>query len=452
MATITSSGTGSGLDIAGIVDQLVAAERAPVASRLTAKESKANELLSALGKFKSSLATFQSSLTALKDLDTFQGRKITVGDDKVFTATATGTSLPGNYSVEVTALAAAHRLSTAARPDATSAVGTGIISITVNGTTSNIAIDDSANSLNDIRNAINAAPDNPGVRATIVTGADGAHLVLSATKTGVANAISVAVSGGDGGLSPFVYAAGGPSNTMTELTAAADAGAIIDGVVVSSATNTISDAIEGVTLNLVSANPGTELALGIGYDTDGAKRSVGNFVNSYNKLVDTITELTKYNKDTNDAAPLLGDSTVRGIRDQMRREISSVAGNTDAGIAGQHRRDHTDRWQAGRRCHQARCGNRGGFRLHRRTVSQARRGWPRAWTPSSAPPFPAAARLRPARAISRPRSRASPQQRASLDERLVLVRARLSKQFNAMDSLLAQLKTTSSFLSAQLPS
>ncbi|MCL4792873.1 MAG: flagellar filament capping protein FliD, partial [Gammaproteobacteria bacterium] len=333
MATITSSGSGSGLDIAGIVDQLVAAERAPIANRLTARESKANELLSALGKFRSALATFQDSLKGLKEINTFQGRKVTVGDEKVFTATASTSSLPGNYLVEVTALAKAHRLSTAALPDATSAVGTGIISITVNGATSNIAIGDSANSLNDIRNAINAAPDNPGVRATIVNGTDGAHLVLSATKTGIDNAISVAVNGGDGGLAPLVYTAGGPANTMTQLTAATDAGVVIDGVIVSSATNKISDAIEGVTLNLVSANPGTELALGIGYDTDGAKRSVGNFVNSYNKLIDTVTELTKYNKDTRDAAPLLGDSTVRGIRDQLRREISGVPGADAASLA-----------------------------------------------------------------------------------------------------------------------
>ncbi len=449
MATITSSGTGSGLDIAGIVDQLVNAERAPVASRLTAKESKANELLSALGKFRSSLASFQDSLKGLKDVNTFQGRKVTTGDDKVFTATANSSSRPGSYSVEVTALATAHRLSAAAQPDATSAIGTGIISITVNGLTSNIAIDGTANSLNDIRNAINAAPDNPGVRATIVTGADGAHLVLSATKTGLANAMTVAVSGGDGGLSPFAYTAGGPSNTMTQLSAAADAGAIIDGVVVSSATNTISDAVEGVTLNLVSANPGTELTLGIDYDTDGAKRSVGNFVNSYNKLIDTITELTKYNKDTKDAAPLLGDSTVRGIRDQLRREISSVAGNTNAAslasvgvttqIDGKLAADAT-RLDAAIAADFDSIGE-----LFSGTTGLATRL-----------DTIASATLSGASAIAtregnlKTTLKSITTQRASLDERLVQVRARLSKQFNAMDRLLAQLKTTSSFLSAQL--
>lgn len=450
MATITSSGSGSGLDIAGIVDQLVAAERAPVANRLTVKESKANELLSALGKFKSSLATFQSSLKALKDLDTFQGRKVTVADEKVFTATATTASQPGNYSVEVTALATAHRISAAAQPDATSAVGTGTISITVNGTTSSIAIDDASSSLNGIRDAINAATDNPGVRATIVTGADGAHLVLSATKTGVANAISVGVSGGDGGLSPFVYAAGGPANTMTQLTAATDAGAIIDGVVVSSATNTISDAIEGVTLNLVSANPGTELALGITYDTDAAKRSVGTFVNSYNQLISTITELTRYNKDTKDAAPLLGDSTVRGIRDQMRREMSSTLGNTAAAslasigvttqIDGKLTTDAT-RLDAAIAADFASIGE-----LFSGTTGLATR-----LDTTLSAVLSSSSTIANREGNLKTTLKSITAQRATLDERLVKVRERLSRQFNAMDSLLAELKTTSNFLSAQLP-
>lgn len=451
MATLTTSGLGSGLDIAGIVDKLVAAERAPIASRLTARESKANELLSALGKFRSSLASFQDSLKSLTDIDTFQGRKITVGDDKVFTATANSSSLPGSYTVEVTALAAAHRLSTAAQPDATTAVGTGIISITVDGTTSNIAIDGSANSLNDIRNAINAAPDNPGVRATIVNGTGGAHLVLSATNTGVANAISITVNGGDGGLAPLVYEAGGLSNTMTELTAAADAGAIIDGVVVSSATNTISNAIDGVTLNLVSTSAGTGLTLDIAYDTDGAKRSVGNFVNSYNKLIDTITELTKYNPDTRDAAPLLGDSTVRGIRDQLRREISSALGNSDAAslasigvttqIDGKLATDAT-RLDAAIAADFDAVGE-----LFSGTTGLATR-----LDTIISSTLSGSSTIATREGNLKTTLKTITGQRASLDERLALVRERLSKQFNAMDRLLAQLKTTSSFLSAQLPS
>jgi flagellar hook-associated protein 2 len=437
MATLTTSGLGSGLDIAGIVDKLVAAERAPIANRLTAKESKANELLSALGQFKSSLSTFKDS--------------ITLGDSEVFTATATPSSRPGSYSVEVTALATAHRISSAAQPDATSAVGTGILSITVNGTTAQIAIGSSANSLNDIRDAINAAPDNPGVRATIVTGTDGAHLVVSATKTGTDNAITMAVSGGDGGLAPFVYAAGGPANTMTQLDAAANATAVIDGITVSSASNTITGAIEGVTVNLLKAEPGTELALKIEYDTDGTKRSVGSFVTNYNKLIDTIATLTKYNKDTGDAGPLLGDATVRGIRDQLRRELSSVLGNADAAsLASIGVTTQTDGKMAidATRLDAAIADDFDAMgELFTGTTGLATR----LETIASAA-LSGASTIATREGNLKTTLKSITTQRESLDNRLEQVRARLSKQFNAMDSLLAQLKTTSNFLSAQLPS
>jgi flagellar hook-associated protein 2 len=451
MATLTTSGLGSGLDISGIVDKLVAAERAPIANRLTAKESKANELLSALGQFKSSLSIFNDSLAPLKELGAFQGRKITLGDSEVFTATATPSSRPGSYSVEVTALATAHRISSAAQPDATSAVGTGILSITVNGTTAQIAIGSGANSLNDIRDAINEAPDNPGVRATIVTGADGAHLVVSATKTGTDNAITMAISGGDGGLAPFVYAAGGPANTMTQLDAAANATAVIDGITVSSASNTITGAIEGVTVNLLKAEPGTELALKIEYDTDGTKRSVGTFVTNYNKLIDTIATLTKYNKDTGDAGPLLGDATVRGIRDQLRRELSSVLGNADAAsLASIGVTTQTDGKMAidATRLDAAIADDFDAMgELFTGTTGLATR----LETIASAA-LSSASTIATREGNLKTTLKSITTQREALDDRLEQVRARLSKQFNAMDSLLAQLKTTSSFLSAQLPS
>jgi flagellar hook-associated protein 2 len=133
----------------------VAAERAPSANRLTQRESKANEELSALGKFKSALAGFKDSLGKLTDAATFQGRTVTVEDDKVFKASADSTSLPGDYSVEVINLASAQRLRSLGFGDATSAIGTGNLTITVNGQAANILISSPANSLNDIRDAIN---------------------------------------------------------------------------------------------------------------------------------------------------------------------------------------------------------------------------------------------------------------------------------------------------------
>jgi flagellar hook-associated protein 2 len=272
---------------------------------------------------------------------------------------------------------------------------------------------------------------------------------VSATKTGTANAITMAVSGGDGGLSPFVYASGGLSNTMTQLDAAANAGAVIDGIAVSSASNTISNAIDGVTLNLVKAEPGTKLALNIEYDTDGAKRSVGNFVNNYNKLVDTITELTKYNKDTKDAAPLLGDATVRGIRDQLRRELSSALGNTDtASLASIGVTTQTDGKMAADATKLDAAladdfDSVGG--LFTGTTGLATR-----LDTIVSSTLTSAGAIATREGNLKTTLKSITTQRASLDQRLEQVRARLSKQFNAMDSLLGQLKTTSSFLSAQL--
>lgn len=449
MPTVTSSGLGSGLDINSLVDQLVAAERAPTANRLTQREARANEELSALGRFKSSLATFKDSLAKLTDVATFQGRTVKVGDDKVFTAAASNASLPGNYSVEVLNLATSERLQSTAFVDATSAIGTGTLSISVNGQTSNIVIAVPANSLNDVRNAINNATDNPGVRATIVNATDGAHLIISSTATGTANAITIAVSGGDGGLAPLAYDPLAGSNPMVQLQAATDASIKIDGFAVSSASNTISEAIDGVTINLVSAKPGTTLDLSVEYDPDGAKTSVQGFVTAYNKLIDTVRELTRYNVDSRDAAPLLGDPAVRGIRDQLRREISSLQGSgvyTSLAAVGV-----TTETTGKLAVDATKLGNaiKADFdavgALFAGTTGLAKRLESIAEATLSS-----GSTIATREGSLKVTLKGITTQRESLNDRIEQVRERLLRQFNAMDRLLSQLKTTSTFLSQQL--
>src|SRR3546814_17949345 len=97
--------------------------------------------------------------------------------------------------------------------------------------------------------------------ATIVTGADGAHLVLNARSGGSAGAITVGASGGSGGLNALTYVAGGPGNGLTELDPAQDAQVSIDAIAVGSSDHSISGAIRGVTLDFVSAKPGTRIAV-----------------------------------------------------------------------------------------------------------------------------------------------------------------------------------------------
>ena len=385
----------------------------------------------------------------MTDAETFQGRTVKVEDEKVFTATAGSTSLPGTYSIEVMNLASAHRLRSIGFPDATSPVGTGNLAITVNGQTSNIVISASANSLTDIRDAINDAPDNPGVRATIVNASDGAHLIFSSTDTGAANAITVAVSGGDGNLASFAYAAGSLTNPMLELQPAADANVVIDGFPVSSSGNSIDDAIEGVTIDLASAKPGTMLDLSVDYDPAGAKNSVQGFVTAYNKLIDTVTELTRYNADTRDAAPLLGDATVRGIRDQLRRELSTSLGSgTFTSLAAIGVTTQTTGKLA---VDATRLGNAidadfdavsalfagtGGLATRLEDITEST--------------LASGSTITTREAALKTTLKTITSQRETLDERIERVRSRLLDQFNAMDRLLGQLKNTSSFLSQQL--
>jgi flagellar hook-associated protein 2 len=449
MPTLTSSGLGSGLDIKSIVEQLVAAERAPQANRLTTREGNANQELSALGKFKSALAGFRDSLGKLTDAEIFKGRKVTVEDDKVFTATAGTTALPGNYSIEVLALAAAQRLRSTGFADASAPVGSGTLAITVNGETASIQIAPDSSSLSDIRDAINASPDNPGVRATIVKASDGAHLILSATATGLANAMTITASGGDGGLAALTYDAGAQSNGLVELQAASDASVAIDGFAVTSASNTLSDAIDGVTINLASAKPGTTLALAVDYDPSGATSSVQGFVAAYNKLIDTVTELTKYNADSRDAAPLLGDPAVRGIRDQIRREISAAAGSgvfsslaaigVTTETSGRLTVDATRLSGAIDQDFEA-VGNlfAGTNGLATRLANIADKS------------LGSGSTIGTREAALKTTLKTITGQRESLDQRIEKVRSRLLDQYNAMDRLLAQLKNTSNFLAQKL--
>lgn len=449
MPTVTSSGLGSGIDIRSLVEQLVAAERAPVANRLTTREASANTELSALGRFRSALATFRDAVARLKSAETFDRRKVTVENDKVFTGTATTAAVPGSYAIEVQSLASAERLRSGPFADASGPVGSGILSITVGGATTSLAIDEAAGSLADIRNAINNDPQNPGIRATIITAADGARLVLTASATGAANGITVSVSGGNGGLASLAFDPSEPTSPMVRLQAAADAVITIDGITVTSAGNALGDAIEGVTVQLVSAEPGTEYTLTVDTDRGAARTAVQGFVAAYNSFIDTVTELTRFNVDTREAAPLLGDATVRGVRDQLRRELSSLP---SAGSFGSLAALGVTTETSGRlaidatRLDAALDNDLAGLGvLFAGTAGLATR-----LEQVASSTLASGSTIAAREASLKTTLKGITSQRQTLDDRIGQVRSRLLDQFNAMDRLVAQLRTTSDFLSQRL--
>ena len=167
MATITSTGIGSGIDIESIVTKLVTVEGQAQTRQLDTKQAALTAKLSSFGSFKSALDSLKTALQPLADLAKFQGRQVTVGDADFLAVTATSSAAPGSYSVEVQNLARAQKLVSKPLGLATSTLGVGTLTLTAGGRTANIVIDANNNTLAGIRDAINAATDNPGIAASI---------------------------------------------------------------------------------------------------------------------------------------------------------------------------------------------------------------------------------------------------------------------------------------------
>lgn len=324
MATVSSTSSGSGLlDVNGLVTQLVAAERAPLDKRLTRIDTKLTTQFTALSQLKGSLSTFQNALSGLKDAGSYVSRSVSVGDTTLFNATATSTAGVGSYDVEVLQLAKAAQVGSAAfAGGSTSVVGTGTLMLQLGSNAFTVTIDSSNNTLAGIRDAINAATTNTGVQATLLTGTSGSKLVLTGAQTGVANTLKVTTNGGDGGLAQLVYDPPNPSG-LSLIQAAQDASIKVSGFAATSATNTFTTAIDGVTLNLLKAAPGTTATLGVANDTGTVTNRVNSFVSAFNAVAKQIASLRAYDAASQKAGPMLGDALLTGIEAQLRRVLSA---------------------------------------------------------------------------------------------------------------------------------
>jgi Flagellar capping protein len=335
--SISSPGIGSGLDIGALVSQLVAADGASTSNRLNLKEAEYLADISAYGSLKSVLSSFQTSLSGLKDLTDFQQRTATSTDDDVFTAKAFSTADASEYDIEVVQLAKAQKLISKDGyfPTSTEVVGEGTLKFTQDGDTFTIAVG-ATDTVEDVRDAVNDATGNTGVRASILTVDDGvggteSKLVFSSTLTGLDNAITVTVDedGNDQfddagdidgvGLSRLINA------NLEESVAAVDGKIKVDSQLVSSSTNEFASVINGVTITAKAVGAGEGLT--IAEDKASISQKVSSFISSYNQLAGAFKSLTSYNAETQVSGALLGDATLRGIESSIRRQLtSSVTG------------------------------------------------------------------------------------------------------------------------------
>lgn len=322
---ISSLGIGSGVLNSDLVDQLVAAERKPAADRLNFSQQRTETLISAYGKLRAAVTELRlpmRQLSSPENLRAFSGQS--TNDDIGISVDSTKASR-GSYSVRVESLAQAQSLASGSFTSKdSSTVGTGAMTISVGGQSKTIQVDGTNNTLQGLAKAINES--NIGASAGIIDTGNGFRLVLSADKTGVDNAISISVSDNDGsdsdatGLSQFAF--NDNAKNLTETVAAKDALVEINGISISRPTNTISNVIDGVTLE-VSAEGATG-TVKVEQDTGAVADRVAAFVEKFNGLQQTIKSLAGYNAETGQGGLLSGDSTVRGIQNQLRQILTRI--------------------------------------------------------------------------------------------------------------------------------
>lgn len=342
--TLSSPGIGSGLDVAGIISKLMAVEQQPLVD-LQTQQASYTAKLTAVASVKGAVSTFQSAVAALNDTSKFTKLSASVGDSSMLSASASSSAAAGSYNIAITNTAAAQTLSSAGYANTTSPIGTGgtltvqfgtysgsTFTLNPNQGTQNITISPTQNTLAGIRDAINQA--NAGVTASIINdgSTNGNHLVLTSSNTGAAYAMKI--SSTDATLnSAFGYDGTVGGNPMTETAAAKDALLTINGVTVTKPTNTITDAIAGVTLNLLKANGATTTTLTVAKDTSGSQASVQSFVSAFNDLTKTLKQLTAYDSTNKQAAVLLGDPTVLSIESQLERMLDTALPSSAGGLS-----------------------------------------------------------------------------------------------------------------------
>lgn len=343
MAITSDIGLGSGLDIKSLVDQLVAAEALPVNSRYDKQETQINTKITSLGAFKGALSAVENTFAKLGDPSNYTSMLANSINGGAFLATATTEAEPGEYQVGIDQVATKHSLASGSVADRSSALGTGTISIRF-GTTDydkdtdtytdfsvnankpalNLTIDSSNNSLEGIRDAINA--ENAGVTASIINDGSGYRLALTSTETGASSSMEITTTGA--GLEIFDFNAS--ATNMEQSTEAVDLIATINGIQIQGSSNTLEGAIDGVTIN-ASKTTDTPATLYISNNQSFIKTQVDTFVATYNEFIDVVNDLTSYNQETEQAGVFLGDATLRSALTGLRRIMSEpVAGASEA--------------------------------------------------------------------------------------------------------------------------
>ncbi len=327
---VSSIGQGTGLNITDMVNALVTADTAAKKAQITRQTSNNSAMISGVGSLRSALTAYQDAMKKLNDpkAPSFNAYAAKSANESVVKVTAGNTAVAGSYDIMVNKLATGSKVASQSfAGGSTSAISAGQLSVSQGGNTWKLDIASGA-TLESVRDQINKELGVQGISANIVNGEGGARLVLSSTTTGAGSDLSLTgipeleIDG-----TTKMTAAGG-AGYITAL--AQDAELTIDGLKVTSAKNTVDNAISGMTLELTGTTPAgstTGTSVTVSADNDGLQKSIQSFVDAYNTLQKAITSLTSTSKDDNDnlvLGPLTNDPTTRSLVNDIRKVLSEV--------------------------------------------------------------------------------------------------------------------------------
>lgn len=312
------SGLGSGFSTDSILEKMMDVEKAPIA-KFQARQATVTQEQSAWRNINTRVLGMGTAADKLKSDDLYATRQASSSNTDVLTATAATGNVLGNFTVSVEALAQNHQQVSQGYADKDTAVGTGTLNIKVGSASFNpITIDGTNNTLTGIRDAINKA--NPGVTASIIDAGESAgssryRLSLNSNTSGTAGEIEAT----------FAFDSNSPA--MTDMTAAQDAhiklGTGASAIDIYSSTNTVTGALDGVTLNLNAAKPGVTVNVRLSNNTAPAREAIQNFLDQYNGLSDTFNANNAYDKGTQTTGVLFGSSALQNLQGDIFNKVTN---------------------------------------------------------------------------------------------------------------------------------
>lgn len=341
---ISQLGGGSGIDTQKLVKDLVEISSAPQSNRLDKREEKLQTQLSDYGVLRSALADLESVVANLASPDIFDAKSVSVPDTSLFALSGLDSSAQaGSYQVQVDQIARAQSLSSQTYASRDAEVGTGTLTLrlgnwngalddfTVNGDAAGatIEIDESNNSLEGLRDAINKA--DIGAQASIV--ADGnSYRLLVTGPSGAANEVEITASEDVGALGLANFNFNATNQALTQNQQGQDALIRVNGLQVSRASNTFDDVIDGLTIDLYNASTTETVNITINEDRNTAETAIRDFVDAYNLFMEQAKQLTGVNQETGKDGSLASDSLADNLIDRVKGFIGAAVPGLDSGF------------------------------------------------------------------------------------------------------------------------